>query len=244
MLRDAVMKPLDHDPHFTWRGGAVTRIENLSDIVFALALGMLVSSGAPPVTVTELGVHLWNIVPVAAGFALLLLIWNAHFTYFRRYGVADQAIIILNAALLLVVLFLAYPLRFIFDSLFGWAMMLAGDPSRVSAMQVDYAASGVLVAYFAVGYACVFLILSLMYSHALSHADRLALTPSEVAMTRRSIWSQRAHIVLSLAVVACALFTPMVGFAGALLGLAAPVSFLIRQIIRIPEQGEAPAAAT
>ena len=112
MLRETIAQRLDHDPLFKWRGDHVTRIENLSDIVFALALGMLVSATSPPTNFSELGAHLLNIIPVAAGFGLLLNLWNAHFVYFRRYGLADGQTIFLNACLLLVVLFLAYPLRF------------------------------------------------------------------------------------------------------------------------------------
>ena len=53
-MRTELAKHLDHDPHFEWRGQSVTRLENLSDIVFALALGMLLLTGAPPATFDEL----------------------------------------------------------------------------------------------------------------------------------------------------------------------------------------------
>ncbi len=48
MLRKAIGKQLDHDPNFRWRGKAVTRIENLSDIAFAVALGMIISGVDAP----------------------------------------------------------------------------------------------------------------------------------------------------------------------------------------------------
>lgn len=49
----------------------MTGIENLSDIVFALAFGMLVSWAARPQTFTQLTNHLMTILPVAAGFFML-----------------------------------------------------------------------------------------------------------------------------------------------------------------------------
>ena len=106
-MRTEIAKHLDHDPNFEWRGQTVTRIENLSDIVFALALGMLLLTGTPPQTFSELITFLINIVPVAAGFLILFMIWNAHFVFFRRYGIADNTVVLLNALLLLMVLFFA-----------------------------------------------------------------------------------------------------------------------------------------
>ena len=92
-MRDTVAKHLDHDPDFEWRGQTVTRIENLSDIVFALALGMLLLTGTPPQTFAQLIQFLISIIPVAAGFFILFTIWNAHFVFFRRYGLADNQIV-------------------------------------------------------------------------------------------------------------------------------------------------------
>jgi hypothetical protein len=60
-----------------------------------------------------------SIIPIAAGFAMLVSIWNDHFLFFRRYALADGVIITLNTALLLLILYIAYPLRFVFDSLSG-----------------------------------------------------------------------------------------------------------------------------
>lgn len=118
MIREQIIQSRDHDPHFAWRTTEVLRIENLSDIVFALALGILVSAGSTIRTFSDLTGYLISIIPIAAGFAMLVSIWNDHFLFFRRYALADGRIIVLNTALLLI-LYIAYPLRFVFDSLFG-----------------------------------------------------------------------------------------------------------------------------
>ena len=69
MIRDSLkdFKGLDHDPNFRWRGTNVTRIENLSDIIFALALGMLISGVDAPRDIIGLRAFLWNIFPTALG---------------------------------------------------------------------------------------------------------------------------------------------------------------------------------
>ncbi|MDG1825905.1 MAG: TMEM175 family protein [Henriciella sp.] len=224
-MRETVAKHLDHDPEFEWRGQNVTRIENLSDIVFALALGMLLLTGTPPQTFSELITFLLGIIPVTAGFAILLLIWNQHFVFFRRYGLADNTVVFLNSALLLVVLFLAYPLRFIFDSLFGFILAsMTGDFTSLLANEMDYRNSSIGVGIFGGGYAVLFTIVSLLYSHALKKADMLGLDEDERILTKRSIWIQRSEVVVAMLVCVCALFTPMGAFAGGIMFLNWPAA--------------------
>ncbi len=227
-MRETAAKHLDHDPEFEWRGQNVTRIENLSDIVFALALGMLLLTGTPPQTFSELVTFLQGIIPVTAGFAILLLIWNSHFVFFRRYGLADNKVVFLNSGLLLVVLFLAYPLRFIFDSLFLFIIAsMTGDFSALEASEMSYQTSAYGVAIFNLGYAVLFFILSLMYGHALTKADLIGLDADERILTKRSVWAMRSQVVIALIIVVCAYFTSMGAFAGCLLALSWPIGGLI-----------------
>lgn len=240
MLRDTVVRELDHDPRFTWRGEAVTRIENLSDIVFALALGMLVSSAQRPETFSDLTQHLFTIIPVAAGFGLLFSIWNAHFTYFRRYGVADGRIVFLNCLLLLFVLFVAYPLRFIFDGLFGYVLyMIAGNPEVLNSAEMTYDNSGIMMGYFTSGYALIYVIISLMYAHAMSKADVLALSETERIITKRSIVMFCVIIVNAVITGLLAVLTPMNAFAGCLMALNMPTSMIVGRLMPLSDTSEA-----
>lgn len=227
MIRGQIQRHYDHDPLFRWRGENVTRIENLSDIVFALAFGMLVSASSPPTTYSSLLDHLWQIIPVIAGFAILVVIWNAHFVYFRRYAVADRWVITLNAALLLVVLFIAYPLRFIFDGLFGFLLgAIAGDWSRMQETGMGYHESGHIVGIFAAGYAMTFAIIALLYGHALRKKHALDLNANELALTRRSVWIYWGSVGLSLMVTALAFWTQFGPFASWLYALTGLIAFI------------------
>jgi len=220
MLRTVVGKQLDHDPNFRWRGEAVTRIENLSDIAFALALGMLISGVDAPTNYLGLKKFLGSIVPAALGFTVLLGLWHSHYTFFRRYGVADGRILFLNAILIFVVLFMAYPLRFAFDSLFAFiTLMFTGDFSRsaelgVSSMQI----AGEFVAYFSLAYALAFAIFAMMYGHVLKRADLLALSPYELAVSRQMRTVRWLQFVISVVTASIAYFTPLGPIAGSLLG--------------------------
>ncbi len=243
-MRQNLTKHLDHDPDFEWRGQNVTRIENLSDIVFALALGMLLLTGTPPQTYGQLLTFLTNIIPVTAGFAILFMIWNAHFVFFRRYGLADNKIVFLNSILLLAVLFVAYPLRFIFDSLFGYIIgSMTGDWARLMDADMDFRNSAKSMAIFASGYAAIYLVISMMYAHALTKHNMIGLSSRERALTKQSLWQFRGEVLIALTVAFFAFFTPLGPFAGALMGLNWPAAYLVARLEKVPDDAEAVSAA-
>ena len=235
MLREGLMesglgRPLDHDPDFRWRGNTVTRIENLSDIAFALALTMIISGSIVPSTFAELREFLFFFVPTAAAFAIMLQIWTAHYTFFRRFGVADKRIIVLNALLIFVILYLAYPLRFTFHSLYVWVIGLAtGDYTRGTAMGMTFETGVWTISVFVVAQAAAFILLAMMYGHALRKRDWLALNPAEEARTRTvraGLWWAAG---VSLLVVPLAMITPLGPMAAFLLFLQSPGYWLAGQ---------------
>ena len=239
MIREHITRGLDHDPNFRWRGDAVTRIENLSDIIFALTLSLFVASASPPGIYAELWPHLLTIFPVAAGFAMLLSIWNEHFTFFRRYGVADTKIIFINAVLLLVILFFAYPLRFSFDSLFAFILGQFGDWSMMQDLGIDtYQQAGEIIAIVSVGLVIIYGLYHWMYQHALNKADILDLSASEIAITRRTIWQHRVQIIFNALISYLAAFTLAGPFAAFLGILNWPAAIIIENRIKLPADTE------
>lgn len=236
-MRSEIAKHLDHDPHFEWRGQNVTRIENLSDIVFALALGMLLLTGAPPQTFSELVHFLISIIPVTASFVILVMIWNAHFVFFRRYALADNTIVLINSGLLLMVLFTAYPLRFIFDSFF-WYMVgvFTGDYTQLLSTEMDFTNSGRSMAFFGAGYAVIYTLLSFMYAHAIRKADLIGLSEQEILHTRQTVWIYRGEVVIALILIMAALLTPLGPFAGMLMILNWPSAYLISALVERSEK--------
>src|SRR3954469_22213099 len=118
MLRDT-HRTLHHalvkrDHGFRWRGHEISRIEGLSDAVFAFAITLLVVSLEVPKTFVQLHDMMRGFFAFGICFALLLMIWHAQYIYFRRYALDDKPSFMLNAALLFVVAFYIYPLKFLF----------------------------------------------------------------------------------------------------------------------------------
>src|SRR5580692_990924 len=120
MLRTKLVeKGIGTEPGFHWRGQEITRFEGLSDAVFGFAITLLIVSLEVPRTFDELLGTMRGFGAFAICFALLIAIWYKQYLYFRRYGLEDTFTIIWNSALLFVVLFYVYPLKFLFSLLFN-----------------------------------------------------------------------------------------------------------------------------
>ena len=104
---------------FNLRGEEITRIETLSDAVFAFTISILIMALEVPQTFEELKLTLRSFIPFVATVALVFLFWYHQYRFFRHYGIHDSTVIILNACLLILVLFYVYPLKFLFSLLFG-----------------------------------------------------------------------------------------------------------------------------
>src|SRR5277367_543454 len=104
---------LDKDG-FRPRATEVSRIEAFSDMVFGFAMTLVVVSLQVPRTYDELHAMLKGFIPFAFCFGILVRVWLRHYQFFRRFGLRDMTTIWINAALLFVVLYYVYPLKFLF----------------------------------------------------------------------------------------------------------------------------------
>jgi uncharacterized membrane protein len=166
------------EKYFRWRGGEITRLEAFCDVVFGFALTLLVVSLEVPRNYAELMAAMRGFVPFAACFAQLVMIWRAHYIFSRRYGLEDAYTVFLNVALLFVVLFYVYPLKFVFTFVF---LQITGalPPGSLNNSQAS-----VLMRVYAVGFASVFVLFILMYAHAHKFRQALGLTQVEALETR------------------------------------------------------------
>jgi len=145
------------------------RVEGFSDAVFGFALTLLVVSLEVPASFAELLETMEGFLAFAICFAFIVWIWVEHRNFYRSFPIEDPATIFLNSALLFVVLFYVYPLKFLFKVLtrvyFGLGPELAAGG--------DLADGRRLMAIYSFGFSIVFLVLALMYLHA--HRARVRL---------------------------------------------------------------------
>src|SRR5512145_138126 len=140
----------------------ISRLEAFSDAAFAFALTLLVVSLDVPRSYGDLIGLMKGFFSFACCFALLVWIWHEHNMFFRRYGLQDALTVALNGALLFVVLFYVYPLKFMFDSMFA-QMMPEAYPAlqRMSLAQLSRAS-----AVYGLGFVVLFVMFTLLYGRA------------------------------------------------------------------------------
>ncbi len=186
---------------FRWRGGEVSRIEALSDAVFAFAVTLLVVSLEVPKTFDELAEIMKGFGAFALSFALLFLVWFNQYRFFRRYALQDTVTIVLNAVLLFVVLFYVYPLKFLFTMLIDRVMGGHGEvrlPSGHVEAMLEGDQKATLMLIFGAGYLAVFGVFALLYGHAHRKQEELALNRIELFDTRNSIQESLLHCAIAV----------------------------------------------
>ncbi len=228
--------------YFRWRGEGVSRVENFSDAVFAFALTLLVVSTEVPHSFEALMAVLGGFPAFACSFLLLVAIWYNHYLYFRRYGLHDTTTIALNNALLLMVLFCIYPLKFI-----CLMMQVSFGSSPESRNAIFHGLQPwqfvVLLRVYAAGLGSIFLLMALMYGRAWRLREALGLSPAERLATLRMLTG------FSLTIGACALSAVLtfdhrtLGWSGLIYLLLIPAlvtnaSLYRRRIRRVANMGQ------
>lgn len=212
MIREKLIdKGLGESKKFRWRSHEVARIEGLSDAVFGFAVTLLVVSLEVPKTFAELMEAMRGFGAFAICFTLLIVVWFNQYKFFRRYGLKDNYTVILNCALLFVVLFYVYPLKFVFTFLIS---MFTGRRAHVETMVESADQVVTLMIIFGIGYVAVFGVFVLLYWHALRQKDRLELNELERFDTRTDIRESGLNVGIALVSIAFAVFLRNATLAG------------------------------
>ncbi|SMD34726.1 Protein of unknown function [Reichenbachiella faecimaris] len=204
-LKEKTLK--DSDVPFRFRGVDNTRVEALSDGVFAIATALLVISSSIPETYAELLHFLKDLVPFALCMALLMLIWFQHYVFFIRYGFKDAKIVAVNTLLLFLILFYIYPLKFLMQLLYDMFSAMftknweAFNHIFTNVIRIEDTPN--LMSIYGFGAASIFFTLAIMYLIAYRRAEELELNPKEKFLTRISM---RANLLMGAIPLTSCLF--------------------------------------
>jgi uncharacterized membrane protein len=193
MRRQLAHQGFGADHGFRWRGGEASRLEGLSDAVFAFAVTLLVVSLEVPDTFDELLKVLRGFFAFAVCFAILFWVWYEHYRFFRRYGLADGLTTALTGFLLFIVLFYVYPMKFLFTMLFD--QLLADTPADV--IRPDQGPELMLI--YGAGFIAVQVVFVLLYLRANRLADVLELDAYERLATRAELQGFALNVLVGLA---------------------------------------------
>ncbi len=194
---------------FRLRGGEVSRIESFSDAVFGFALTLLVVSLDVPKTFDDLFNTMRGFPAFAVCFVLLAMIWNSHYKFCRRYGLDDTTTRMITLAMLFLVLFYVYPLKFLFNLSLGSMLNEQAAPLRVTFSQLS-----TLLTIYALGFVAVYGAFTLLYLHAWRLRDVLELNAVERFDTRHNIYRFLMVIAVGLLAAVLAQFRPTAGWSG------------------------------
>src|SRR5258706_6564078 len=206
MIREKLIdKSIGDNKKFRWRSHEISRIEGLSDGVFAFAVTLLVVSLEVPRTFNELMETMRGFGAFAISFTLLFIVWFNQYKFFRRYGLQDNLTVCLNAILLFVVLFYVYPLKFLFTflvNLFTGGHGQVRLPGGAEGMMVENMGQvSTLMIIFGAGYIAVFGVFALLYLHAYRRRATLDLNELEIFDTLQDIQESALNVgVASLSV--------------------------------------------
>jgi len=178
-----------------------TRLEGFSDAVFGFSLALLAFSLEVPRSIEELtALTIAQLVPTLAAFSLMCWIWAEHNAFFRQFGLQNATTIVLNCALLFLVVFYTYPLKFMAVFLWGLIANGLGWTGIVSALESSGSLTlqgsnrddaMPLMLIYSIGFIALFSILALLYGHALRQKDRLGLDDLELFEARHGL---RVHL--------------------------------------------------
>lgn len=139
----------------------ISRIEAFSDAVFAFAATLLVVSVSSDSTDSIIAIDFKLFTGFAISFFVLVTLWYLHYNFFRRTDYMDNLIIVINAVLLFVVLYYVFPLKTLINS---WFSSQGMTPDKLA---------GIFELY-GLGFALIFLCLSLMYFRAYQKTKQLS----------------------------------------------------------------------
>jgi uncharacterized membrane protein len=203
MIREKLMEgDIGRSGDFRWRGHEVSRVEGLSDAVFAFAITLLVVSLEVPKTFAELAETMHGFGAFLISFVLLFFVWFSQYKFFRRYGLRDTITVVLNAALLFVVLFYVYPLKFLFtflvDRFTGGHGEVRLPNGNVVPMIENNEQMASLMTIFNLGYVAVFSVFVLLFWHAYRKREALELNELERFDTRESIFESALNCGIAI----------------------------------------------
>ena len=195
------------EEHFHWRGKEVSRLEGLADTVFDFAVTLLIVAVEVPHTFDGLMDVVRGFPAFTACFLLLMIFWNAHYRFFRRYGLEDSFTRFVNIAIMLLVLFSVYPLKFLFGAILVFGNTHASHIESMEQLRFVYTVYGL-------GLIGIWTLYGLLYAHALRLRHVLNLSPAEVVQTREPLINFAINIAVCTLSIILAHVTSSSGLPG------------------------------
>ena len=242
MIREHLFdKKLGADRYFRWRGGDVSRIEAISDGVFAITIALLIVSTATSNTFYDIWLTVRDLPAFLVSFAMIVYAWYMHYLFFRRYGLEDVWTIVLNSVFLFLIMILAFPLKFL--ATFLWYLIIGVDvpsmfvvPDNAPEFLTGFAQRKYMMLFYGCALMGVFGNIALLHWRAYVLRKKLELDNVEVMITQASLVHNLVNVVIAALSVTILLLTGNPGISGVVYFLMPiahfPLGFISGRLIR------------
>jgi len=219
-LRERLPLAPRREQYFRWRGNEVTRVEGFTDAVFAFAVTLLIVALEVPHTFEGLMDVVRGFPAFVICFASLMTFWNAHYRYHRRYGIESTFSRVITMAVIVLVLFFVYPLKFLFTML--TVQVFGLDLHNAPHLDGQYQVRTLYLVY-GLGLAGVWGLYAALYGHALANREKLQLDATETALTRADLRSNLIYVAVCCLSMLLALVTSSNWLPGVIYFLLGPL---------------------
>lgn len=186
-MRNQVLKDRHHDPRVNYRGKNTSRLDNLTDAVFGIAITLLIFNLANPNSFEALLTFTKTLPAFLISISFVLLIWNEHLGFSEIYTLNDSILTMLNTIFIALVIFYVYPLRFL--TLFLTNFFFNTDVNVI--IQADQAPY--LIVYYGLATFALYFILYLLYQRASALKYELNLNSFELFFTS---WQKKRMLIM------------------------------------------------
>lgn len=191
---------------FRLRGLEVTRLDTFVDAAFAFVLTLLVISFDDiPSNYNEMISAIKRIPAFAVSFAVLMMFWQQHRNWSRRYGLENSQTILLSLSVIFIVLVYVYPLRMLFEGMFA---QLSGGYLASSYQFNNFDEVRLMFVFYSAGFCAMSAMVALLYRCAKNSATFLLLDDFELRKTKAELYSWTIAALFALVSLACAMVLP------------------------------------
>lgn len=167
------------DDRLNYRGAQASRIDNLTDAVFGIAITLLIFNLANPNSFSDLMDFAKTLPAFLLSISFLVLIWYEHFRFSTVFSFNDPGLVALNTFFLALIIFFVYPLRFL-------ALLLTNFLFETNiGIQITIGQMPYLMIFYGLAIFAVYFILFLFYVRAMGRKQFLELNEYELFYTRR-----------------------------------------------------------
>lgn len=199
-MRNEIIKNRHHDPRINYRGENASRLDNLTDAVFGIAITLLIFNLTNPNSFSDLVTFTKTLPAFLISISFIIMIWNEHLEFSEIYTLNDTKLTLLNTIFIALVIFYVYPLRFL--TLFLTNSFFNTDIDvTIQGYQVPY----LMIYYGFIAFALYF-VLYLFYCRANTLKKELKLNAFEEFYTK----SQKNRILIMFSVPLLSIFLTLI----------------------------------